>query len=74
MNKEYDNVLQSSLSVFNATSSAEWEQFYLGLVRGLGSVSKNIMECVEDGNRTVETFRLAFSAFENREIVAGKYC
>ena len=71
MNKAYDTVLQAFLTVYNATKDPEWMQLYRGIARGLGSIDGNITLCVEDGNRTVETFRAAFAAFENRQIIEG---
>ena len=64
-------VLQSTATVEHGTTDLEWEQVYKGIARGLGGINDNVTECVEDGNRTVETFRDAFTAFENREIFEG---
>lgn len=72
VNKQYDAVLQASTFVFNSTTALEWEQLYVGIARGLGSINTNITACVEDGNITVETFRQSFIAFENREIFLGQ--
>ena len=44
----------------------------MGIARGLGSVNTNITACVTDGNKTVDTFRQSFIAFENREIFLGE--
>ena len=71
VNKEYDDVLQSSLTVDNATSDTEWLQLYRGMSKGLGVEAFDFDKCVEDGNRTVNAFRLAFIAFEDREIIKG---
>ncbi len=64
-------VLEAVATVDHSTSDVEWVQVYKGIARGLGGINENITECVEDGNRTVETFRDAFTAFENREIFEG---
>ena len=72
VNKEYDAVLDASLSVTDAPSEPEWVQVYTGIARGLGNLNTNITECVEDGNETVATFKAAFDAFENRQIYDGK--
>lgn len=72
MNKEYDAVLEASLSISDAPSEPEWVQVYTGIARGLGNLNSNITECVEDGNITVATFRAAFDDFANRKIYNGK--
>ena len=71
MNKEYDSVLQAPLTAHGATKDLEWVQLYRGIARGLGSINANITLCVEDGNRTVETFKAAFESFEDRKIFEG---
>ena len=71
VNKEYVAVLNSTLSVFNATSEVEWIQLYRGIAEGLGIEAFDFEKCVEDGNLTVATFRDAFIAFEEREIIKG---
>ena len=72
VNKEYDSVLQASLTTHGATSDPEWVQVYRGIARGLGSINTNITLCVEDGNRTVETFRAAFESFEVLKVFDGR--
>ena len=72
VNKEYDAVLEASLSISDAPSEPEWVQVYTGIARGLGNLNSNITECVEDGNITVATFRAAFDDFANRKIYDGK--
>ena len=72
VNKEYDSVLQASVMTHGATSDPEWVQVYRGIARGLGSINTNITQCVEDGNRTVETFRAAFESFKILKIFDGR--
>ena len=72
VNKEYDAVLEASLSITDAPSEPEWVQVYTGIARGLGNLNSNITECVEDGNITVATFKAAFDDFENRKIYDGR--
>ena len=72
VNKEYDSVLQASLTTHGATSDPEWVQVYRGIARGLGSINANITLCVEDGNRTVETFRAAFESFKVLKVFDGR--
>lgn len=71
VNKEYKDVLGASLAVDNATSESEWMQLYKGMSKGLGVEAFDFDKCVEDGNRTVDAFRLAFKAFEDREVIKG---
>ena len=65
-------MLSASLSITGAPSEPEWVQVYTGLALGLGNLNTNITECVEDGNITVEQFKAAFDAFENRKIFDGE--
>ncbi len=50
--------------------------FFDGLSRGLGGFNVNVTKCVDDGDKTVEQFKQAFTYFEDRKIFEGKllYC
>ena len=65
-------MLETTATVDKGTTDLEWVQIYKGIARGLGGINDNITECVEDGNRTIETFRDSFIAFENRHIFDGE--
>ena len=71
VNRQYTAVMGGSISVSNATNATEWLQLYRGMARGLGVEAFDFEKCVSDGNLTVETFRDAFKAFENRQIIEG---
>ena len=71
VNKQFTSVMGESISVSNATNATEWLQLYRGMVRGLGVEAFDFEKCVVDGNLTVETFREAFKAFENKQIIQG---
>ena len=74
MNKQYEAVLESSAVVYSGSGDLEWVQLYKGLARGLGGLNTDIALCAEDGNTTLETFRAALTAFEDREIFTGVAC
>ena len=63
--------MSGSLTVYGAKEDVEWVQLYRGLAIGLGVEAKNLSDCVKDGNDTFETFRAAFIAFEDRDVVKG---
>ena len=71
VNKQYESVLEASAVVYNGSSDLEWVQLYKGLARGLGGLNTDIALCAKDGNTTLETFRAALTAFEDREIFTG---
>ncbi|XP_013392878.1 uncharacterized protein LOC106160753 isoform X2 [Lingula anatina] len=71
VNRKYISVMQTSMQTHNMTHDKEWVQLYNGLEVGLGKEGANLSACVQDGNATVQTFKLAFDAFENREIIKG---
>ncbi|XP_065843362.1 uncharacterized protein [Oscarella lobularis] len=71
VNKKYLDVMSGSLTVYGAKEDVEWVQLYRGLAIGLGVEAKNLSDCVKDGNDTFETFRAAFIAFEDRDVVKG---
>ena len=59
---------------FTSTAQSDdpdWVQLYRGIALGLGNMSADYIQCVEDGNRTIETFRDAFKAFRDREVIEG---
>ena len=64
-------MLESSAVIYSGSSDLEWVQLYKGLARGLGGLNTDIALCAEDGNTTLETFRAALTAFEDREIFTG---
>lgn len=71
VNRQYEAVLEASAVIYNASTELEWVQLYRGLARGLGGLNTDIALCAEDGNTTLETFRAALNAFEDREIFTG---
>ena len=71
VNQQFTSVIEGSITVSNATNATEWLQLYRGMARGLGVEAFDFEKCVKDGNLTVETFRDAFKAFENRQIIEG---
>lgn len=71
VNKKFLSAMSSSLTVYNGTHDVEWEQVYYGLLIGLGKENVNITKCVDDGNKTFETFRAALIAIEDREVIKG---
>lgn len=71
VNQQFTSVMEESITVFNATNAAEWLQLYRGMARGLGVEAFDFEKCAKDGNLTVETFRDAFIAFENRQVIEG---
>jgi len=73
VDKQYVEVLEATATVEHSTTDLEWEQIYKGIARGLGGINENITECVNDGDKTIETFRDAFTAFEDREIFEGTH-
>ena len=73
VNKEYDNVLDGSVEIYNATKDQDWVQVYKGIARGLGNLRTNLTACVKDGNHTIDVFKESFKAFEDRAVVKGKY-
>ena len=46
--------------------------FFEGLSRGLGGINTNVTKCVDDGEKTIDAFKQAFTAFEDRKIFEGK--
>ena len=64
-------LMQNSFTTSNQTDEPEWVQLYKGIALGLGNMSTDYIECVEDGNRTIETFEDAFKAFRDRDIIEG---
>ncbi|XP_077992289.1 uncharacterized protein LOC144446407 [Glandiceps talaboti] len=71
VNRQFLNVLNTDVRYSNGSREATWIQLYKGLAVGLGTKNTNLVECVEDGNKTVETFIQSFEAFENREVYHG---
>ncbi|XP_006824092.2 uncharacterized protein LOC102804574, partial [Saccoglossus kowalevskii] len=67
VNRKFLNVLDIQVEYYNGSSEAEWRQLYKGLAVGLGTKNTNLVECVEDGDLTIQTFKESFIAFENRE-------
>ena len=65
--------LQSSTSVSGKPAKANWVLFFEGLSSGLGGFNTNVTKCVNDGDKTIEKFKLAFGAFEDRKIFDGTY-
>ena len=63
--------MDSSLTVTNGSTDAEWVQLYRGIAAGLGKENFNFEKCVKDGNKTVAAFRAAFDAFEDRAVYKG---
>lgn len=64
-------LMQVTFSTSNQTDEPEWVQLYKGIALGLGNMSTDYIKCVEDGNRTIETFEDAFKAFRDRDIIEG---
>jgi len=71
VNKAYVASLQSSTSVSGKPTKANWVLFFEGLSSGLGGLNTNVTKCVDDGDKTIEKFKQAFTAFEDREIFGG---
>lgn len=64
-------IMQTTFVTSNRTYEPEWVQLYKGIALGLGNMSTDYINCVEDGNRTIETFEDAFKAFRDRNIIEG---
>ena len=64
-------LIETTFSTSNRTYEPEWVQLYKGIALGLGNMSTDYINCVEDGNHTIETFEDAFKAFRDRNIIDG---
>lgn len=63
--------MQTPFTVTSGSQDKEWVQVYKGIAAGLGKYNVSFETCVEDGDQTVEMFKKAFEAFDNKEIYRG---
>lgn len=69
VNRQFASVMSVSVSITSGgPTKSEAEQIFDGLAKGLGVAGFDFEKCVEDGNLTVQTFKQAFIAFEDRHI------
>ncbi|EDO36414.1 predicted protein [Nematostella vectensis] len=71
VNKRFFDAMRVPLTVTKGSQDKEWVQVYHGIAIGLGKENVSFDKCVEDGNQTVETFKAAFEAFDNRQVWRG---
>ena len=71
VNRKFVSVLEENLTFYNYTSADEGTQLYRGMAVGLGMEAGYFDTCVKDGNHTVAVLREAFTAFEDRKVIAG---
>ena len=64
-------IMQTTFTTSNQTDDPEWVQLYRGIALGMGNMSQDYIKCVQDGNRTIETFEDAFKAFKDRDVIEG---
>ena len=66
-------MLDASLKVSMAPVKDDWVSLFDGISLGLGGFNTNVSKCAEDGEHTVDTFKAAFDAFEDRKIFDGLF-
>ena len=71
VNKKYFNAIKAPFTVTTGPTDKEWVQVYKGIAAGLGKYNISFETCVKDGAQTVEVFKEAFEAFDNKEIYRG---
>lgn len=71
MNKKYFDAIQTPFTATSGPTDKEWVQVYKGIAAGLGKYNISFETCAEDGEQTVEAFKKAFEAFDNKEIYRG---
>ena len=64
-------IMETTFTTSNETDDPDWVQLYKGIALGMGNMSTNYIKCVQDGNRTIETFEDAFKAFRDRNVIEG---
>lgn len=71
VNKKYFDAIKAPFTVTTGSTDKEWVQVYKGIAAGLGKYNVSFETCVKDGAQTVEVFKEAFEAFDNKEIYRG---
>ena len=59
------------MTVYGTPYREKLVDMFDGISRGLGGFNTNVTQCVDDGERTVDTFKASFEAFEERNIFEG---
>lgn len=71
-NKNYLPVMTAVVNIAGFNSNAtEAQLVFEGMAVGLGVENFNFEKCVDDGEHTVETLKLAFQAFDERKVFEG---
>ncbi|KAK3714393.1 hypothetical protein QZH41_020626 [Actinostola sp. cb2023] len=71
VNEKYYDAIQTPFTVSSGSTGKEWVQLYKGIAVGLGKYNISFETCVEDAAQTVDAFKKAFEAFDNKEIYRG---
>ncbi|XP_038070839.1 uncharacterized protein LOC119739825 [Patiria miniata] len=71
VNRQFVDVIDTTVEYNHGNQDEPWVQVFRGIFHGLGAKTTNFKQCVQDGNKTVATFRESFEAFGNKEVFKG---
>ncbi|XP_031560929.1 uncharacterized protein LOC116296948 [Actinia tenebrosa] len=71
VNKKFFDAITTPFTVVSGPTDKEWVQVYRGIAAGLGKYNVSFETCAKDGEQTVETFKQAFEAFDNKQVYRG---